>query len=140
MKFDDCQAMSKIKVEQNVRSSVAAVMDSLGRKTPIEYGSSTIRPSEQANGGAYKNKLTFTSDSYRNNHASDSKLQHDSSETDGIPFELIVSCVATYHMIQVSHILQFSCDGAYYLCWIISRCAYFDPSVYECIFLIMFDL
>lgn len=95
------QAMSKIKVEQNVRSSVAAVMDSLGRKTPIEYGSSTIRPSEQANGGTYKNKLTFTSDSYPNNHASDSKLQHDSSETDGIPFELIVSCVATYHMIQM---------------------------------------
>ncbi|KVI11100.1 hypothetical protein Ccrd_010492 [Cynara cardunculus var. scolymus] len=97
------QAMSKIKVEQNVLSSVVAVLDSLGvGKNPIEYGSSTIRHSEQPNGGTYKHKLNCTPDTSLNNHASDSKLQRESDETEAtIPFELIVSCVATYHMIQM---------------------------------------
>lgn len=97
------QAMSKIKVERNVLSSVVAVLDSLGvGKNPIEYGSSTIRPSEQPNGGTYKHKLNCTPDPLLNNHASDSKLQCDSDETEAtIPFELIVSCVAMYHMIQM---------------------------------------
>ncbi|GKE21045.1 ALWAYS EARLY 3-like protein isoform X4, partial [Tanacetum coccineum] len=95
------QAMSKIKVEQNVRSTVAAVLSSLGvGKNPTEYGSSTIRPSEQFNGGAFKHKLNSTPDPLANNHASDSKLQHNETETT-IPFELIVSCVATYHVIQM---------------------------------------
>lgn len=101
--------MSKIKVEQNVRSSVAAVLNSLG-KPRAEYGSSAIRPSEQPNGGAYKQKFNSTPDPLLNNHASDSKLQRDPNETEAtIPFDLIVSCVATYHMIQVSQMLQFSC-------------------------------
>lgn len=95
------QAMSKIKVEQNVRSTVAAVLSSLGvGKNPNEYGSSTIRPSEQFNGGAFKHKLNPTPAPLANNHATDSKLQHDETETT-IPFELIVSCVATYHVIQM---------------------------------------
>ncbi|PWA60554.1 hypothetical protein CTI12_AA358410 [Artemisia annua] len=95
------QAMSKIKVEQNVRSTVAAVLSSLGvGKNPTEYGSSTIRPSEQFNGGAFKHKLNPTPIPSANNHASDSKLQHAETETT-IPFELIVSCVATYHVIQM---------------------------------------
>ncbi|KAJ9557042.1 hypothetical protein OSB04_011656 [Centaurea solstitialis] len=94
------QAMSKIKVEQNVLSSVVAVLDSLGvGKTPIEYGSSTIRPSEQPNG----HKFNGTPDPLLNSQASSiSKLQRDSDGTEAkIPFELIVSCVATYHMIQM---------------------------------------
>nr|XP_043621779.1 protein ALWAYS EARLY 3-like isoform X2 [Erigeron canadensis] len=96
------QAMSKIKVEQNVRSTVATVLDSLAKRCPIEYGSSTIRSSEQANGGVFKHKLNSAVDPSLSNQASDSKLLHDSSDTDAtIPFELIVSCVATYHMIQM---------------------------------------
>ncbi|XP_071696866.1 protein ALWAYS EARLY 3-like isoform X2 [Rutidosis leptorrhynchoides] len=94
------QAVSKIKAEQNVHLTVAAIMDYLGN-TQIEYGSSTVRLSEQANGGTYKNKLNFTPDTFPNNLPSDFKLQHDISEPDAIPFELIVSCVATYHMIQM---------------------------------------
>ncbi|KAI3752472.1 hypothetical protein L2E82_24505 [Cichorium intybus] len=76
------QAMSKIKEEHNVRSSVVAILDSLGvGKNPSEHVSSSIRPSEQANGSLHKRV---------------------SNETDPkIPFDLIVSCVATYHMIQM---------------------------------------
>ncbi|XP_071726393.1 protein ALWAYS EARLY 3-like isoform X2 [Rutidosis leptorrhynchoides] len=94
------QALSKINGEQNVHSQVAAVMDSL--KFPIEYGSSTIRPSEQANGGTYKNKLNSTPDPFTNYLPSDSKLQLDDSvKTDSITFELIVSCVASFRLMQV---------------------------------------
>lgn len=72
--------MSKIKVEQNIHSSIAAILESLGsRKNPTEYGS-TIRPTSEQG-----------------------LVKCDSDETDTkIPFELIVSCVAAYHMIQVS--------------------------------------
>ncbi|KAK9054800.1 hypothetical protein SSX86_025879 [Deinandra increscens subsp. villosa] len=77
------QAMSKIKVEQDVRLSIAAVLESLGvRKNPTEYN--------------IMHKLNCTPDS---SHASGSKLQSGAEET--IPFELIVSCVAAYHMIQM---------------------------------------
>lgn len=98
------QAMSKIKVEQNVRSSVVAVLDSLGvKKNQTEYGSSSIRSDQkQPNWGPHNNhkpNCTPTPDpSLNNNHALDSKFD----ETEAtIPFELIVSCVATYHMIQM---------------------------------------
>lgn len=95
------QAMSKIKGEQDVRSSVAAVLDSLNTgKNRTEYGSSTIRP-ELANGGAYKQKMNSTPGPLLNNHASDSKLQRDSDETEStIPVEPIVSCLSTYQLIQ----------------------------------------
>ncbi|KAJ0734567.1 putative transcription factor MYB-related family [Helianthus annuus] len=92
------QAMSKIKGEQNFHSSIAAVLESLGvRKNLTDYRSSTIRPSEQ---GAYNmHKLNCAPNPLI---ASDSKLQRESDETEAaIPFELIVSCVAAYHMIQM---------------------------------------
>ena len=48
------RAISKIKLDQDVRSIIAAVLLSLGvGKNPTEYGSSTIRLSAQFNGGAY---------------------------------------------------------------------------------------
>ncbi|KAL4556296.1 hypothetical protein LXL04_038943 [Taraxacum kok-saghyz] len=69
------QAISKTK-EHDVRSNVVAVLNSLGVG---EYAS------EQPNGNIY-NKRNNTS----------------SSETEAkIPFDLIVSCVAMYHMIQM---------------------------------------
>ncbi|KAM0040478.1 putative transcription factor MYB/SANT family [Helianthus debilis subsp. tardiflorus] len=88
------QAMSKIKVEQSVPSSVATVFESLGvRKNPTGYGSSTFRPSDQVNGVVtYKH----TPDP---SQALDSKLRGDSEAT--ILSDLMVSCVATYHMIQM---------------------------------------
>ncbi|KAL7584291.1 hypothetical protein Lser_V15G44887 [Lactuca serriola] len=81
------QGMSKIKEEHNnnVRSSVVAVLHCLGvGKNPSEHvsSSSSIRSSEQSNGNIYNNKRV-------------------TNETEAkIPFDLIVSCVATYHMIQ----------------------------------------
>ncbi|KAI3810539.1 hypothetical protein L1987_20156 [Smallanthus sonchifolius] len=79
------QAMSKVKVEQDVHSSITAVLESLGvRKNPTEYNT---------------HKLNCTPNPLP---ALDSKLQHDSDATEAtIPVELIVSCVAAYQMIQM---------------------------------------
>ncbi|KAI7741663.1 hypothetical protein M8C21_005361, partial [Ambrosia artemisiifolia] len=88
------QALSKIKVEQSVPSTVAAVFESLGAtKNPTGYGSTTFKPSEQGN-GVVKSKHTPDP-----SQALDSKLRGDSEAT--ILSDLIVSCVATYHMIQM---------------------------------------
>ncbi|XP_076921903.1 protein ALWAYS EARLY 3-like [Bidens hawaiensis] len=77
------QAISKLKVDQDFHLRIATVLESLGvRKNPTEYGSSTIRPCPLL--------------------ALDSKFKFDSGETEpAIPFELIVSCVAAYHVIQM---------------------------------------
>ncbi|XP_076931411.1 protein ALWAYS EARLY 3-like [Bidens hawaiensis] len=87
------QAMSKIKADQSVPSSVAAVFESLGtRKNPAEYVPSTFRPSEQGNGiVAYKHTPDLS-------QPLDSKSRGDSEAT--ILSDLIVSCVATYQTIQ----------------------------------------
>lgn len=90
--------MSKIKADQSVPSSVAAVFESLGtRKNPAEYMPSTFRPSEQGNGiVAYKHTPDLS-------QPLDSKSRGDSEAT--ILSDLIVSCVATYQTIQVSNIV-----------------------------------
>ncbi|KAL8205923.1 hypothetical protein R6Q57_009474 [Mikania cordata] len=90
------QAMSTMKVEQDVHSTIASILESLSViKNPTEYGSSTIRTSEQ---GSYNtHKVNGTPGPLL-----DSKLQSDTDETETIiPVELIVSCVAAYHMIQM---------------------------------------
>ncbi|KAI7750261.1 hypothetical protein M8C21_015970 [Ambrosia artemisiifolia] len=88
------QALSKIKVEQSVPSTVAAVFESLGAtKNPTGYGSTTFKPSEQGNGVVASKHTPDPS------QALDSKLRGDSETT--ILSDLIVSCVATYHMIQM---------------------------------------
>lgn len=90
--------MSKIKVDQDFHSGIATVLESLGvRKNPTEYGSSTVRPDPLL--------------------ALDSKFKSDSDETKPtVPFELIVSCVAAYHVIQVGVVLLLRCTCSFLGC------------------------